>query len=88
MVLGLILAAVQGGHSASNVLPLDAIWSHLTGGDPSAVLDLGILALFATPVAGVAVALGVFVRERDMAFVAITALLLVIIAVGFAIALR
>jgi uncharacterized membrane protein len=88
MVLGLVLTAARGKVSASQVLPLDQVLPHLRSGDPAAVLDLGILLLFATPLAGVVVALFEFLRRRDGPFSVITLLLLLILAIGFAVALR
>lgn len=88
MLLGLILAAAKGGSASTRVLPLDQVLPQLVKGDPAAVLDLGILLLFATPLIGVLVALVQFVRHRDQPFVLITALLVVILAIGFAVALR
>jgi len=88
MTLGLILEAVRRTTASSHVLPIDQILPNLGKVRPSAILDLGILLLFATPVAGVVVALAEFTRERDMSFMLTTALLLIVLAGGFALALR
>jgi uncharacterized membrane protein len=87
MVLGLILAAARGG-SATTVFPLDQVLSQLSRGEAAAVLDLGILLLFATPLVGVLAALIRFAIEQDRQFMAISLLLLCILAIGFAVALR
>jgi uncharacterized membrane protein len=87
MVIGLI-AVIATGASASNVLPLDRIWAHLARGDASAILDLGILSLFAAPLLAVAVALLQFLLQRDRTFAFVAALLLVVLAVAFGVALH
>jgi uncharacterized membrane protein len=88
MTLGLILEAIRRDTGSGHVLPIDQILPNLGKVRPSAVLDLGILLLFATPVAGVVVALTEFMRSRDIPFMLITALLLIVLAGGFALALR
>ncbi|MDQ2742489.1 MAG: DUF1634 domain-containing protein [Chloroflexota bacterium] len=87
MVLGLILAGVSG-RSASHVLPLDQVATQLGRGNAAAVLDLGILLLFATPVVGVLVALAGFVRTREFSFALIAGLVIVILVIGFVVALQ
>ena len=79
MLAGLLAVAMTGGESC--VLPLDQVFSHLahtggkcsaggdytkhSGGTAAAILDLGILVLFATPLAGVVVAaIGFALRVR------------------------
>ncbi|MBX6342071.1 MAG: DUF1634 domain-containing protein, partial [Thermomicrobiaceae bacterium] len=49
---------------------------------PLAVIQLGVLALILTPLARVALTAVLFVVERDWVFVAITATVLVILALG------
>jgi uncharacterized membrane protein len=88
MVAGFVLAAIAGLHQSAHVTPLQDVVSGLTRGKPSAVLSLGILLLFATPFAGVLVALFEFLRLRDTPFVWVTVALLVILIIGFAVALR
>lgn len=88
MVLGLAIAAARGQSEATRVLPLDQELRRLATGSPAAVVDLGILLLFATPFAGVIVALFEFARLRDRPFIGITVGLLLILAVGFGVALR
>lgn len=87
MLLG-ALAALAAGRRGHSVVPLDRIPRVLAAGDPSALLDLGLLLLFATPLSGVAVALVRFMRERDGTFAALTAGLLAILVAGFVVALR
>jgi uncharacterized membrane protein len=88
MVAGFLLAAASGIHQVSHVTPLQDVASGLQSGKASAVLSLGILLLFATPFAGVLVALVQFLRLRDLPFVWVTVVLLIILIIGFAIALR
>lgn len=102
MAAGLLAIPVTGGHAC--VLPLDQVVSHLghsggacsaggnkageEGGTAAAILDLGILLLFATPLAGVIVAVIGFALEKDWIFTGTTALLLVMLVISFAIALH
>jgi uncharacterized membrane protein len=88
MAAGLIVAAIRDIHQSTHVTPLQRIVPDLEAGKPSAVLALGILLLFATPFVGVLVALFEFFRLRDIPFVWVTTVLLVILLIGFAIALR
>jgi uncharacterized membrane protein len=87
MVAGLVVAAARGGETGT-VLPLQRVLPALGNGSAPAVLDLGILLLFATPLAGVVAALISFALHRNARFVVISVALLVLLAVGFAVALR
>jgi uncharacterized membrane protein len=87
MALGLAFA-LHRGEGIKHVLSLSEELSRLGRGDPRAILDLGILLLFATPLAALLVALAQFARERDVAFMLITSLLVLVIGVGFAVALH
>lgn len=88
MLVGLIWSGLTSQSQTSHVLPLDEIGDHLRNGDPAAILALGILILFATPVVGVAAACVAFIRVRDTPFIAISIGVIGILAVGFALALR
>lgn len=88
MTIGLVTAALRGGSSTSHVLKLDQVLPHLLSADSAAVLDLGILLLFATPLIAVLVALLNFLLLRDMVFAAVTAVLLLMLALAFGVALR
>jgi len=50
--------------------------------DPSAVVQLGVLVLIATPIARVALTLVAFIVRKDRKFVALSALVLIILLVG------
>lgn len=87
MSAGLIASAVVGG-TAATVLPLDRVPARLGQGDANAILDLGILLLFATPLAGILTALVEFWIQRDRTFVLVTMGLLAMLAIAFAVALH
>jgi uncharacterized membrane protein len=87
MALGLGLTAIRGGDT-SHVLPLANVLPELAKGHTAAILDLGILLLFATPLAGVLAALVGFWREGDETFTVITLILLILLGAGFAVALH
>ncbi len=87
MGIGLVLAAIRGS-TATHVLPLDRVVPRLLAGDAAAILDAGILLLFATPLLGVVVALVAFAMARDWFMTRVTVGLLVLLAVAFVIALR
>lgn len=88
MLAGLLYSLARGTSVSGHVLPLDRMPDQLASGNPSAVLDLGILLLFATPLAAVVVALLDFLRTRDRPFAAIAVLLLALLVVGVLVALR
>lgn len=88
MLVGLILVAPEGTNAATHVVALDRVLPDLVSGSRSAVLDTGILVLFATPLLGVLVAFAQFVRQRDKTFSLITGLLLLVLGAGFLVALH
>lgn len=88
MMLGLVIAAIDRTASTAQVLPLDQVLPRLGRGDPAAILDSGILLLFATPLVGVLVALIAFLHRRDAVFSWVTALLLVMLVIAFGVALH
>lgn len=88
MVFGLAVTLLAGRWPVRHVLPLDQVVPHLLNGDPATLVDLGILLLFATPLAAVLVALTGFVMQRDAPFIVIAVLLVLILAAAFGIALR
>ena len=51
-------------------------------GDPSAIVQLGLVLLIATPVARVALTLAAFAAQRDRLYVAMTALVLALLLLG------
>jgi uncharacterized membrane protein len=88
MILGLVLVLPEGKNAATRVVSLDRVLPDLVHGSRPALLDFGILVLFATPLLGVVVAFLQFIRGGDRAFTLITALLLVVLAAGFLVALH
>ena len=65
--------------------PLRSVGATLHGalhGDPGAIVQLGLVLLIATPVARVALTLAAFVAQRDRLYVAMTALVLLLLLVG------
>lgn len=88
MLAGLTYGALRGKAASGHVLTLDAVLPHLRDGEPSALLDLGILLLFATPLAAVLVALFEFVRIGDRTFGLITFVLVILLGAGFFVALH
>lgn len=88
MVVGLVLASHGGQRMVTTVLPLDRVVPELMHGSTSALLDGGILLLFATPMLGVVAALARFLRQGDREFSVITGFLLLVLLAGFGVALR
>jgi uncharacterized membrane protein len=86
---GLVAFYVRYGLNPSamiaNVYPhsLDQVLLGLAHGAPQAIMVLGLLILLATPVVRVAVSIVAFALERDWTYVAITALVLIILLVSF-----
>jgi uncharacterized membrane protein len=87
MALGLVVAGVEG-KSVVHVLTLDREIPQLVKGDPAAILDGGILLLFATPLVGVVAAFASFIAARNVFFSWTTGALLVMLTIAFAVALR
>lgn len=88
MILGILLTGLQGKAQAREVLPLDRIIPAIQAHNSAVVLDLGILLLFATPLVAVLTALTEFVTHGDRAFTGIALALLIILVIGFVVALR
>ncbi len=70
----------QDGHA----LPVHpgALVRHALGGQPTAVIQLGVLLLILTPVARVAMTVWLFVEQRDPVFTAITLVVLAVLLLG------
>jgi uncharacterized membrane protein len=62
---------------------ISGVVSGVSTGDPAAIIQLAVLLLIATPVARVAFALIAFTIERDKLYVAVSALVLAVLLVGF-----
>lgn len=70
----------QESHTTSIAVIVDGVRE----GRPGAIIRLGVLALILTPAARVAMTLVLFLAERDWAFVALTAFVLLLLALGLA----
>lgn len=78
--------AVAGFHQflggSDPLRQLDAVFRGVSQGDPRAIMQLGVLLLIATPIARVVLSLAVFVHQRDRTYIAVTLLVLGILAWG------
>lgn len=88
MVVGLIAVALAGSGGSAHVYPLDEVIPNLLKGKAPAILDTGILLLFATPLVGVLVALIEWIRQEDRAFILVTGGLVILLALSIVIALH
>lgn len=70
----------RGG--SSHLRSVSATFIGAVHGDPGAIVQLGLVLLIATPVARVALTLAAFAAQRDRLYVAMTALVLVLLLVG------
>ncbi len=70
----------EGGRPAA-VHPVAMIRSALRA-EPAAVIQVGVVALILTPVTRVAMTIVLFLAERDRIFVAVTAAVLAVLALG------
>jgi len=70
-----IVQAVSSGYGSPS-LDIRALVGGLLIANPSSVLELGLIALVATPLARVVASIVMFVMSRDLAYVGITALVL------------
>ncbi|MFI5235479.1 MAG: DUF1634 domain-containing protein [Gemmatimonadales bacterium] len=61
---------------------IPAIVTGVLSGSPRALMQLGILLLIVTPIMRVALSLVAFVRERDRTYIAVTALVLLLLLYG------
>jgi len=74
----------QRGVSAAFPHSVQAVFSGVAHGRPYAVIGLGLLVLIATPVVRVAATLVGFVRAKDASYIAITAIVLAVLLLSFA----
>ncbi len=92
ILLGLVLLAYHGfkglGGNIDSALSFPhtfgRVFAGLAGLDPISVISLGLLLVIITPVTRVAVSIIAFVMERDWHYVAITAVVLAVLLVSFA----
>lgn len=81
IVLGLVMYAFLPHGPEVTLGPIEAIQAALAG-DPVGVLDLGIMLLIATPLLRVITALLIFARGREWKFVAVSAIVLLVISIA------
>ena len=67
---------------SSSLRSVGATLAGAAHGDPRAIVQLGLVLLIATPVARVALTLAAFAAQRDRLYVAMTALVLVLLLFG------
>ena len=88
---GTLLLARHGGERTAfavfrgDASPLRSVSAAFVGavhGDPRAIVQLGLVLLIATPVARVALTLTAFAAQRDRLYVAMTALVLILLLFG------
>jgi uncharacterized membrane protein len=81
LVMGIGIYLVRGGEVGAALDPWQALLS-LSRGEAAGFLSLGILALIATPLAGVVVALSVFIRSKEWRFVGVALAVLGVVALA------
>jgi uncharacterized membrane protein len=67
---------------SSSLRSVGATLRGVVAADPRAIVQLGLVLLIATPVARVALTLAAFAAQRDRLYVAMTAVVLVLLLVG------
>ena len=78
---GLAMYALMPGHSDVIISPAD-IPREIIGGNPVAVIDLGILLLIATPLMRVIIALAFYALDGERRMVGVSVLILFVIAIA------
>jgi uncharacterized membrane protein len=68
-------------HAPLTTLP--SVIQGITQGNPRALIMMGLLLLLATPVIRVAISVTLFALEHDWLFVAITVIVLIVLAISF-----
>lgn len=88
MISGLLWLVLSGQPFAMSGLSPQQIPGAILSGDANALIDLGIIALVATPFVRVLAVLGMSVMERDRGFILISAtvvgLVLIAVLIGLA----
>ena len=77
LLAGLAIATIEGGAYPRTALEPGHMLELAFRLRPEGLLSLGVLLLVLTPVARVALSLGLFLKARDRTYVAITAIVLV-----------
>jgi uncharacterized membrane protein len=79
---GTVLDLTEFRGESSAVTSVGAILRGVAAMDARAITQLGLVLLILTPIARVALTLGAFVLQRDRLYVALTAVVLVLLLVG------
>jgi len=88
LVAGLALAAVRGESLNRATAPFADVFPAVRDGSAAGIVDLAILWLMVTPVATVVVVAGGFVRIGDRRYAVLSFLVLAVLGVSIALALR
>ena len=86
MLAGLAWFVLSPGHP-TDVIPFEQLLNELSGGNPIALIELGILMLIATPFIRLLTAFTVFAYERDTKFVVISILVISVVLLAITIKL-
>jgi uncharacterized membrane protein len=82
MVIGIVLAVVQGGGLPKGAVPLADLPRAMLRREPAAYLSLAMVVMIATPFVRVAGSLLAFLRQRDWRSVLVTALVFAVMCTG------
>jgi uncharacterized membrane protein len=88
MIVGAILAAIQGSGEILHSSSIDDFPRLLADGNPTGFLDLGLLVLLATPAARVLALLVAFSRRRQWLFAGISAVVMTILVLSAILGLK
>lgn len=87
MLAGVVLSVLRDQPIGDSVVELGDLPGELRRFNPQGIVDLGILALLATPLTYVLVAMGTYIRQRDWVFAAICCALVAILTCSVVLAL-
>jgi len=86
MIVGLVWSVMSPGH-ATDVIPFEKLLDELSGGNPIALIEIGILVLIATPFIRLLTALTVFAYEKNIKFVIVSLLVISVVLLAITIKL-
>jgi len=86
MLVGLAWYVLSPGH-ATDVIPFESLLRELGGGNPIALIEIGILVLIATPFIRLLTALMVFAYEKNTRFVIISLVVISVVLLAITIKL-
>lgn len=82
MAIGIVLAAIQGGPFPTGVVPVRELALGLADFDAAAYLSLGLIVLVGTPFVRVAGSIVAFALEHDRRYVAVTAVVFLVMCLS------